>query len=64
MFHERKTPGKRRCGTALTASSCLGCSDLLYGTWDYQDFRKKHLSEYMAMCQDFGAEFTSKDMVL
>eukprot|EP00891_Asterochloris_glomerata_P002543 jgi/Astpho2/2543/e_gw1.00048.241.1_t len=38
--------------------------DLLYGTWDYQDFRKKHLSEYMAMCQDFGAEFTSKDMVL
>lgn len=38
------------------------CRDLLYGLWDYEEFRRLHLKEYMVMCQGFGADFTSKDM--
>lgn len=38
------------------------CRSLLYGSWDYQEFRRLHLKEYMMMCQGFGADFTSKDM--
>lgn len=38
--------------------------DLLYGSWDYEEFRRLHLKEYMAMCQGFGADFTSKDMII
>ncbi|DBB07818.1 TPA: hypothetical protein ACH3X3_009227 [Trebouxia sp. C0006] len=34
----------------------------LYGTWDYDEFRRLHLKEYMVMCEGFGADFTSKDM--
>ncbi|KAL3139669.1 hypothetical protein ABBQ38_003985 [Trebouxia sp. C0009 RCD-2024] len=38
--------------------------DLLYGLWDYEEFRRLHLKEYMVMCQGFGADFTSKDMLM
>lgn len=37
---------------------------LLYGSWDYEEFRRLHLKEYMIMCEGFGPEFTSKDMIL
>lgn len=38
--------------------------NMLYGSWDYEEFRHQHLKEYMVMCEGFGADFTSKDMVL
>lgn len=44
------------------ADTCSKCRNLLYGSWDYEKFRRLHLKEYMVMCEGFGAEFTSKDM--
>ena len=45
------------------ANACSNrCRSLLYGSWDYEEFRRLHLKEYMVMCEGFGAEFTSKDM--
>ena len=32
------------------------CRHLLYGEWDYMDWREKHLSDYLKMCGLFKDE--------
>ena len=29
------------------------CRSLLYGTWDYEEFREKHLKDFLQMMDDW-----------
>lgn len=29
----------------------MSCRHLLYGDWDYDEFREKHLQKYLSMCK-------------
>ena len=32
------------------------CRGLLYGEWDYEEWRMKHLENYTVMCGEFAEE--------
>ena len=41
---------------ALPHSSLRFCRHMLYGEWDYQEWRQKHLPDYLKMCGLFKGE--------
>ncbi len=45
--------GQQDCANALIRYVEYSCRHLLYGAWDYQEWRRKHLADYVKMCASF-----------
>lgn len=45
-----------QCKAQAATREVACCRHLLYGEWDYMDWRQKHLSDYLKMCGLFKDE--------